>query len=168
MGGVSISHPERVVYPEDGITKADIARYYASVGDEMVAHVEGRPLSLVRCPETIEERIFMRHTRAWGPTTLRRVAIPEKHKIGEYLVADTPDAVVGLAQMGIVEIHTWNSTDRDLERPSRVVMDLDPDESLPWSRVRDAALVVRSALEANGLASFVKTTGGKVEFPRFR
>jgi bifunctional non-homologous end joining protein LigD len=89
------------------------------------------------------------------------VRIREKTKIGEYLVADSAAALVGLAQMGVIEIHTWNSTDDHLEQPDRIVFDLDPGPAVAWRDVVGAARLVRSALEAVELRSFVKTTGGR-------
>ncbi|WP_438018847.1 DNA polymerase ligase N-terminal domain-containing protein [Sorangium sp. So ce315] len=95
------------------------------------------------------------------PSALRRVTIQEKTKLGEYLVADSAEALVSLAQMGILEIHTWNSTVSRLERSDRVVFDLDPDPSVSLERVIAAALLLRERLAALDLESFVKTTGGK-------
>jgi bifunctional non-homologous end joining protein LigD len=89
------------------------------------------------------------------------VRIREKTKVGEYLVADTLEALVSLAQMGIVEIHTWNSTDGDIERPNRLVLDLDPGPRVTWPQVAAAATLVRDALQSLGLASWAKTTGGR-------
>ncbi|WP_437679222.1 non-homologous end-joining DNA ligase [Sorangium sp. So ce131] len=162
VAGVRLSHPDRVLYPEQGITKRELALYYASIAEHMVPHVQDRPLTLVRCPEGTEsECVYMKHGRAWGPSALRRVMIQEKTKTGEYLVADSAEALVSLAQMGILEIHTWNSTVSRLEQPDRVVFDLDPDPSVPWERVVAAALLLRERLEELDLESFVKTTGGK-------
>jgi bifunctional non-homologous end joining protein LigD len=103
----------------------------------------------------------MKHSQVWAPAALRRVRIQEKTKIGEYLIADDIDGVVGLVQMGVLEIHTWNSTFDDLERPNRIVFDFDPGHAVPWPLVVRAARTVRRALEALDLESFVKTTGGK-------
>lgn len=159
---VGISHPDRVVYPAPRLTKLDIARYYASIARWIVPHVAGRPLTLVRCPEGIQrDCFFMKHSQVWAPAALRRVRIQEKTKVGEYLIADDIDGVVGLVQMGILEIHTWNSTFAQLERPNRVVFDLDPGEEVAWTQVIRAARTVRAALTALDLVSFVKTTGGK-------
>ncbi|WP_433934590.1 non-homologous end-joining DNA ligase [Sorangium cellulosum] len=160
--GVRLSHPDKVLYPEQGITKRELARYYASIAGRMVPHVKDRPLTLVRCPEGAErECIYMKHSKVWGPSALRRVTIQEKTKAGEYLVADSAEALVSLAQMGILEIHTWNSTVSKLELPDRVVFDLDPDPSVSLERVIAAALLLRQRLDELGLESFVKTTGGK-------
>ena len=162
VGAVGISHPDRVVYPAARLTKLDIARYYASIADWIVPHVAGRPLTLVRCPEGISGGcFFMKHSQVWAPPALRRVRIQEKTKVGEYLIADDIDGVVGLVQMGILEIHTWNSRFEELERPNRVVFDLDPGDQVTWPQVVKAARAVRAVLEALDLASFVKTTGGR-------
>ncbi len=160
VAGIGISHPERVFYPADGITKLDLARYYEAIGDWIVPHVRRRPLTLLRCEGTIEHCMFLRHARAWGPSALERVRIREKHKLGEYLVANDVAGVVGLAQIDVLEIHTWNSAIDDVERPDRIVIDLDPGDGVAWPDVVAAARVVRRALDAVGLPSWVKTTGG--------
>lgn len=162
VAAVRISHPDRVVYPEPRITKVDVARYYERIADWIMPQVAGRPLTLVRCPEGIGSGcFFMKHSQVWAPEPLRRVTIQEKTKLGEYLIADTIQAVVGLVQMGVLEIHTWNSVFADVERPNRIVIDLDPGHEVPWPRVVQAAAVVRRALEALDLESFPKTTGGR-------
>src|SRR5262245_64751080 len=107
--GVRISHPDRVIYPDLGISKIQLAEYYEQIGDWILPHVAGRPLTLVHCPAGLAAPCnYLKHAKAWGPNALRRVQIQEKTKVGEYLVADTIEAVVSLAQMGIVEIQTWN------------------------------------------------------------
>ena len=160
VAGVRVSHADRVFYPDDGITKADLARYYEAVAPWMLPHVRGRPLTLVRCPETIDECAYLRHARAWGPSALERVTIREKTKLGEYLVCNDVAGLVALVQMDVLEVHTWSSTTHDLEHPDRIVIDLDPGEGVRWSVLADAALLIRARLDALGLASFVKTTGG--------
>lgn len=160
--GVRISHPDRLIYPDLGITKIQLARYYEHIADWIVPHVAGRPLTLVHCPAGLAAPcLYLKHAKARGPSALRRVKIQEKTKIGEYLVADSIEAVVSLVQMGIVEIHTWNSTMEDIERPNRIVWDLDPGPAVTWKQVVKAAGVVRSVLEALSLQSWVKTTGGR-------
>src|SRR5215212_7653242 len=98
-----LTHPDRLIYPALGFSKRDLAEYYESIARWVVPHVAGRPLMLGHCA-------YMRHAKVWGPSVLRRVRIQEKTKLGEYLVADSIEAVLGLVQMGVVEIHTWNST----------------------------------------------------------
>ena len=162
VAGVRISHPERLIYPDLGIPKIQLARYYDKIADWIVPHVSGRPLTLVHCPAGLAAPcLYLKHAKAWGPSALRRVKIQEKTKVGEYLVADSIEAVVSLAQMGIVEIHTWNSTIEDIERPNRIVWDLDPGPSVTWQQVGKAAGLVRDVLKTLGLKSWVKTTGGR-------
>jgi bifunctional non-homologous end joining protein LigD len=151
-----------VIYPAEQITKIDFARYFAAIARAVVPHVAGRPLTLVHCPQGLAGKCaYMRHTKAWGPVALRRVRIREKTKIGEYLVADDIAGVVSLVQMGMVEIHTWNATADDIERPNRIVWDLDPGPEVPWSEVVASARQVRGVLAALDLECWVKTTGGR-------
>jgi len=162
VANVAISHPDRVLYPDRKLTKLDLARYYESIAKWIIPHVEGRPLTLVRCPEGIAgDCFFMKHSKVWAPKALRRVRIKEKTKRGEYLIADDISGIVGLAQMGVLEIHTWNSVFEDVERPNRLVFDLDPGDDVEWPAVVRGARMVRDALTALKLESFVKTTGGR-------
>jgi bifunctional non-homologous end joining protein LigD len=109
-GGVRITHPDRVVYPPQGITKLDLARFYESIADWILPHLRGRPTSLVRCPEGLgEECFYQKHVGVWAPAALRRVRIREKKKVGEYLVVEDLPGLIGLVQIGILEIHTWNA-----------------------------------------------------------
>jgi bifunctional non-homologous end joining protein LigD len=160
--GVRISHPDRIIYPDLGISKLQLARYFERIGEWMLPHVAGRPLTLVHCPAGLTAPCrYLKHAKAWGPNALRRVRIQEKTKVGEYLVADSIEAVISLAQMGIVEIHTWNSTAGDVERPNRLVWDLDPGPEVTWKQVVRAGKFVRDVLATLGLTSWVKTTGGR-------
>src|SRR5205807_1565445 len=117
VAGVGISHADRVLFPAARVTKLDLARYYASIGDWILPHLADRPLTLVRCPSGIaagaakrsDDCFFMKHSKVWAPQAIRRVRIREKAKIGEYLIADSLAAVAGLVQMDILEIHTWNA-----------------------------------------------------------
>jgi bifunctional non-homologous end joining protein LigD len=162
VAGVRISHGERLLYPDPPISKIDLAHYYEQIADWVIPHVAGRPLTLVRCPTGITAPCFyMKHSKLWAPEPLRRVRVREKTKVGDYLIADTVAAIVGLAQMDVLEIHTWNSVIDDVERPNRIVMDLDPGEHVAWAQVLQAARTVRKALEALDLESYAKTTGGR-------
>ena len=160
--GVRISHPERALYPEPGITKLALAEFYESIAKWMLPHVVGRPLTLVRCPDGVTgECFFMKHSKLWAPKELRRVKIREKKKLGDYLVIESAAGIVALVQMNVLEIHTWNSTVDHLECPDRVIFDLDPGPEVKWPAVVAAARLVRSTLGKLKLESFVKTTGGK-------
>jgi bifunctional non-homologous end joining protein LigD len=150
------------MYDTPRLTKLDVARYYDTVADAMMPHVDGRPLTLVRCGEGVAKGCFyMKHSKVWSPRELTRVKIREKTKIGDYLVIESPEGIVALAQMGILEIHTWNSRHRKVEHPDRIVLDLDPGPQIAWKTVVASAKVVRALLRTIDLESFVKTTGGK-------
>ena len=151
VAGVRISHPDRVVYPDDAVTKARVARYYAAVADHILPHLRSRPAALVRCPEGLSQECFyQKHPGPWTPPSLRRVRIREKSKTDEYLVIEDAAGLVGLVQMGVLEIHTWNAQADRLESPDRLVFDLDPGADVPWAAVVTAARLVRAALEARG------------------
>jgi len=160
--GVSVSHPERVMYPDVGLTKLDLVRYVDAVGEWMLPHVAGRPLTLVFCPDGLQgECVYLKHGKTWGPRMLRRVRIREKTKVGEYMVADTVDGLVAMMQMNWLEIHTWNVTTAHLEQPDRLVIDLDPGPEVVWRDVVAAARDTRALLQSLGLETWVKTTGGR-------
>ncbi|MBV8810618.1 MAG: DNA ligase D, partial [Acidobacteriaceae bacterium] len=161
VAGVRITHPNRPLYNEIGLTKLELARYYESISDYILPHLKGRPLTLVRCPEGLaDECFYMKHSKVWAPRPLRRVSIPEKTKIGEYLVVESLPALIGLVQMDVLEIHTWNSTVDHLEQPDRIVFDLDPGPAIRWPQIIHAAFLIKSMLQKMHLQSFVKTTGG--------
>src|SRR5436309_1750902 len=127
VAGVRITHPDRVMYPEPPLTKLDVARYYERIARWMLPHVDGRPLTLVRCGEGITgDCIFMKHSKLWAPKALRRVRIQEKKKTGDYLVIESVEGLVALAQMDVLEIHTWNARVDNVEYPDRIVFDFDP------------------------------------------
>ncbi len=160
--GVSISNPQRVMYPDAGVTKLDLVRYVDTVGEWMLPHVAERPLTLVFCPDGLAgDCTYLKHGKTWGPQTLRRVNIREKTKVGEYMVADSIEGLVSMMQMNWIEVHTWNSTVDALERPNRLVFDLDPGPDVRWPQVVAAAQETREALSDLGLQSWVKTTGGR-------
>jgi len=169
VAGISLSHPERVLFPAARTTKLGLAQYYESIADWILPHLVDRPLTLVRCPTGVPasgarkgvDCIFMKHAKVWGPTAIRRERIREKTKTGEYLIADSLPALVGLVQIDVLEIHTWNSRFARVERPDRIVIDLDPGHDVGWPAVVAAAKLVRQMLAALDLASFVKTTGGR-------
>ena len=161
--GVRVTHPMRVVYRTPRITKLEVVRYYESVAARMLPHLKGRPLTLVACMNGIANGCqYLRHSKVWGPAAIRRVRIREKTKIGEYMIADTVEALLSLAQLNVLEFHTWNvDCDRDVERPNRILFDLDPGPKVTWSQVITGAKLVRKMLAALDLDSWVKTTGGR-------
>ncbi|MFP4303360.1 MAG: DNA ligase D [Rhodosalinus sp.] len=163
IAGVRITHPDRQVFPKAGCTKRDVARHYERVGERMAPLVADRPLSLVRCPDGIEgECFFQKHGRKGFPDALGRVEIEEKDGgTAEYLTAGDTAALVAAAQMGTLEFHIWGARADRLERPDRMVFDLDPDEGMGWSDIRQAAFDIRGHLREIGLDSGVLLTGGK-------
>jgi bifunctional non-homologous end joining protein LigD len=162
IAGVRVSSPHRVLFDELGLTKEGLARYYESVAEHIVPDLKGRPLSLVRCPQGPGEGCFyQKHIDKTWSDEIERVEIPEKDGFGVYAVANNVAAVVGLVQKGVIELHGWSATTRDLEKPDRMIFDLDPDPSVPWREVMAAARTTREILADLGLESFVKTTGGK-------
>jgi bifunctional non-homologous end joining protein LigD len=162
VSGVKISHPDRVIWPELGIKKIDLARYVEEIGDWLLPHVQNRPLSLVRCPDGVAGQCFyQRHlTMAVSPGNLRTVK-RERSSRGAYIYAASLDAIVSAVQNGAVEFHTWGATVPDIKHPDRITMDLDPDEALPWKLLVEGTLLTRTLLEGLGLKCFLKTTGGK-------
>ncbi len=158
---VRLSHPDRVMYPDLGLTKEGLARYYEAVGEWILPHLRGRPLTLVRCPQGYQDCFYQKHVNETVPEAITRIQIEEDGGVGTYMIADSLEAVLGLVQMGVLELHTWGSRRDRLERPDRLTFDLDPDPSVAWSQVVEAAQLTRTLLEELGLVSFVKTTGGK-------
>jgi len=156
-----LSHPDRVLYPDLGLTKEGVARYYEQVAAWIVPHLKGRPLTLVRCPQGYQECFYQKHVNETVPKAIRRIEIREDDGVGTYMIADSLEAVLGLVQMGVLELHTWGAQRDRLERPDRLTFDLDPDPSVPWAQVIEAAQLMKTLLHELGLVSFVKTTGGK-------
>jgi bifunctional non-homologous end joining protein LigD len=162
VAGVQLSHPDKVLYPEDGITKLDLARYYEDIAQWMLPHVENRLLSLVRCPQGIGHKcFFQKHPGSGISDALRRFDVQEKNEVEQHLALYDVAGLVSLVQMGVLEIHIWGSQADRHEKPDRLIFDLDPDPSVEWPAVVTAANEVRLLLEELDLVSFVKTTGGK-------
>jgi bifunctional non-homologous end joining protein LigD len=159
---VKVTHPERVIDPTTGVTKLDLARYYASVAQWLLPHLKDRPLSMLRAPVGIaEELFFQKHAENTGMPGLKehnRNLWPGHRPL---LTIDTLDALVSAAQMNVVEFHTWNSTVRRLGKPDRVIFDLDPGEGVKWGQIQEAALLVHTLLLELGLKAWLKTSGGK-------
>ncbi|HEY6079601.1 MAG TPA: DNA ligase D [Polyangiaceae bacterium] len=157
-----ITNPDKVLYPESGITKRELLDYYALVAERMLPHVENRPLTLVRAPNGIgKQTFFQKHPGKGTPAGLRSVDIREKEGKHPYSVIDDAQGLFGLVQLGALEIHTWGSRADDFEHPDVLVFDLDPDPALEYAAVIQGALTVRRIFEQAKLESFVKTTGGK-------
>jgi bifunctional non-homologous end joining protein LigD len=161
VAGVRISHPDRVVY-ESGITKLEVAEYYALVWALMEPQVSGRPLTLVRCPDGSDGGCFyQKHIETGFSPTVRKVTIREEGGAAVYPAVDSLAGLLGLVQMGTLEIHAWGSPISSVELPDTIVFDLDPGPDVAWERVSAAARRLRDILKRLDLASYVKTSGGK-------
>ncbi len=163
VGGVQISNADRQVFPGAGCTKGDIARHYERVGARMIALAGHRPLSLYRCPSGLDGQcFFQKHAGGGIPAALQRTRIEESDgDTADYVYATRPEALIAAAQMGTIEFHIWGARTDRLDRPDRLVFDLDPDEGLGWAEVQRAAFDLRDTLAGFGLRSGAIVTGGK-------
>ncbi len=162
LAGILVTHPERVIDAASGATKLDLARYYDAIAPHMVPHLDGRPIALVRAPGGIGgELFFQKHGEKISIPGI--VQLDRKYWPGhpEMLEVASREALVGAAQMNVIEMHTWNSTTKDITHPDRVIFDLDPGEGIDWATVREATALTHKMLELLGLKSFLKTSGGK-------
>ncbi len=157
---VTLSHPDKLLWPEEGLTKQALADYYRAVAPQLLRHVGGRPVSLLRAPDGIAaQTFFQRHAMPGMSPLVRRVPVPGEAR--PYVMVDSAEGLLALAQIAVLELHPWGARAEDLERPDRLVFDLDPAPALGWERVVAAAQAMRERLERLGLGAFCKTTGGK-------
>jgi bifunctional non-homologous end joining protein LigD len=162
VAGVRLTHPDRLLYPEQGISKSELARYHEAVADRILPELADRPLTLVRCPQGSQKKcFFQRHAGAGIPRQLRRVELADVEGEPAYLTADDLPALVALTQVGVLELHAWPARAERPDRPDRLILDLDPGPGVEFAEVVAAALRLREILGDLGLRSFVKTTGGK-------
>ena len=159
--GVRITHPERVIDASTGRTKLDLARYYASIAEWMLPHLKSRPASLVRAPEGVAgELFFQKHADVRTMPGVKDLpGLWEGH--GPLLEVPTAKALVAAAQMNVIEFHTWNSIKQKVDKPDRMIFDLDPGEGVAFDQVREGAQLMRALLEELGLQCWLKTSGGK-------
>lgn len=162
-GALRLTSPDKLLWPDAGITKLDLAAYLHDMADHLLPHVKGRPLSLVRCPEGSEgECFFQKHHNASTPEEIETIAIREKNGGSkDYLIIRNATGLVATAQVGALELHVWGARGDSLEKPERLVFDLDPDEGLDFDHVKAAAFELRDVLDSVGLKSFALLTGGK-------
>jgi bifunctional non-homologous end joining protein LigD len=162
VAGVRISNPQKMLWAGQGVTKADLVGYYEAVAEALLPQLRDRPLTLVRCPSGADGKCFyQKHANESVPATVPRVDIGEDDGEEPYMYVDELPALITLVQLGVLEFHVWGSRRDRLDRPDRLVFDLDPDEALPFGRVVEGAFRLRELLEELGLESFPKTTGGK-------
>jgi len=160
--GVRLTHPDRVVFPAQKITKRGLVSYYLAVAERILPHAAGRPLSLVRCPSGADgDCFFQKHASPGFPTAFKPIRIREKRSTEAYLYIEDERGLIAAVQMGVLELHLWGSHIDTLEEPDRLVFDFDPDDAVSWATVKAAARDMRDRLKALGLVSYVMATGGK-------
>jgi bifunctional non-homologous end joining protein LigD len=159
-----MTHAEKVIDRASGLTKQQLADYYDAVAEKMLPHITDRPVSLVRCPaDSTDTCFFQKHFKPGLPKGTESIDVPDKKtgRMEPYVTLSTKEALVGMAQMHVLEFHPWGARNENLELPDRLIFDLDPDESLGWEVLAGAAEEVRTRLKKLGLTSFLKGTGGK-------
>ncbi|NBJ10825.1 non-homologous end-joining DNA ligase [Microvirga arsenatis] len=162
VAGVRLTHPDRVLWEDQGLTKQELAEFYLTIADRLLPHLVDRPLTLVRCPGGAQKKCFVqRHSWAGMSDAIHRTMIPDNSGKQEALTVRDIQGVIALVQSGVLEMHVWGATLADLERPDRLIFDFDPGEGVEWPRVIEGAFSVRERLKRLELESFVKTTGGK-------
>ena len=163
VAGIRITNPSKVLFPDPGLTKHELAQYYEMVAQWMVPHIERRPLTLVRCPDGYEGECFFQKNAENTPPQVGRVHIPDPKQVEDstYLSIDHAAALVALLQMGVLEFHIWGSREQHLEQPDRIVFDLDPGPGVTYEEVLEGAFLVRDTLARLDLQSRVMLTGGK-------
>lgn len=155
-----LTHPERVIDPSHGLTKRQVADYYASVAERILPHLQARPVALVRAPDGLGGELFFQKNA--GHLKIPGMRTYPKTEVGQpVMIIDGPEALLGAVQMNTVELHTWNATDKAFDRPDRFVLDLDPDPALPWKAMVEATQLTLTLLDELGLQAFLKTSGGK-------
>ncbi len=155
-----LTHPEKLLWPEDDVTKQDLAAYYAAAAPRLLAYIAGRPISIVRAPDGITGQLFFQRHAMRGQSSLIHQVLIRSEKL-PYLMVDTPEGLAALAQLGTAEIHPWGAPVADIEHPDRLIFDLDPAPDVPFTSVIDGAKEIRERLKALGFGSVCKTTGGK-------
>lgn len=156
-----LTHPNKILYLEDKLTKQDIANYYDAIKDWIMPYIIKRPLTLVRCPNNYKECFYQKHIKAKLPIGVYSMMIKEKQTKNEYLYIKDKQGLMALPQLGVLEIHPWGCQIEEIEYPDIIVFDLDPAPNIAWRKVVKAAFQIKKILADYKLKSFVKTTGGK-------
>jgi bifunctional non-homologous end joining protein LigD len=162
LAGVRFTSPERVVFPENGVSKLELAKHYMAVADMMLPHLRSRPVTMIRCPDNYTKCFFQKHIdEAAHYEGVTAVRLKEGKGTALYATVDSLQGIIALVQLGVVEFHTPGVRRDRLDQPDRFIIDLDPDPSVSWDRVVEAAIAIRDLLAELGLKSYAKTTGGK-------
>jgi len=160
LSNLHLTHPDRVIDKTSGTSKRQVAEYYAQVADWLLPQLEHRPVALVRAPEGLDgELFFQKHA---GQLHLPKLTSYTKAQAGQAaMVLNSTESLLGAVQMNMLELHTWNATDKNFDRPDRFILDLDPDPALPWKAMLEATQLTLTLLDELGLKVFLKTSGGK-------
>jgi bifunctional non-homologous end joining protein LigD len=162
IAGVRVTHPDKVLFADQGVTKRELIEHYLSIADLILPHVANRPISLVRCPQgSGKQCFFQKHASDGFPEQFRPVRIREKSGSAQYLYIEDERGLIAAVQVGVLELHLWGCHVDDVEKPDRMIFDFDPDEGLDFAHVRAAARDMRDRLQDLGLESFPMVTGGK-------
>ncbi|MGZ5105725.1 MAG: DNA ligase D [Usitatibacter sp.] len=160
--GLKVSNPDRVIDPASKATKLDLVRYYDRIAGHMLEHLAGRPVALVRAPSGVEgELFFQKHGDTLKIPGIRELDPKLWPGHPAMLEVSSREGLVGAAQMNVIEFHTWNSTTRAIDKPDRMIFDLDPGEGITWAQLLEATALTHKMLDMLGLESFLKTSGGK-------
>lgn len=160
LGELRLTHPERIIDATRGVTKREVAEYYAAVSQWILPQLKDRPVALVRAPDGLTGELFFQKNA--GQLHIPHVLSYDKAEAGQAaMVINRADTLLGAVQMNMLELHTWNATDKDFDKPDRFVLDLDPDPALPWKAMLEATQLALTLLDELGLRVFLKTSGGK-------
>ncbi|QIB64188.1 DNA ligase D [Kineobactrum salinum] len=162
VAGIAISHPDRILDEDSGMRKVELARWYEAIADWIMPELKGRPVALLRAPEGVGgEQFFQKHMQGMAIPSLRKLDPGLDPGHAPLMEINSTRALVGAVQMGCIELHTWGATKDRIERPDRIVLDLDPDPELPWRYMIEATRLLLSVLDDLQLESWLKTSGGK-------
>ncbi len=162
LAAVHLTNPEREIFAGSGVTKLDLALYYARVGDWLLPELLHRPVTMLRCPSgQMKDCFYQRHAFSGLPPGVETIDLADEEGRAAFITVTEPKGYLALTQFGAIEFHLWGCRIEDPEHPNRLIIDLDPDVDLPWRRVCDGAEVLRERLEAMGFNVFLRTTGGK-------
>jgi bifunctional non-homologous end joining protein LigD len=161
VAGTELTHPERILYPEQGVTKLALARYYESIQEWVLPYLARRPLVLLRCPEGRHACFYQKHLGKSQAGTVPRIEIEEKGAVRYYVYVRSLADILALVQHGVLEFHAWGCQVEDIEHPDLLVFDLDPASEVAWEEVLRTARELRDRLQELGLRAFPRTTGGK-------
>ena len=162
LAAITLTNPEREIFAGSGVSKLDLAIYYARVGDWLLPELLRRPVTVFRCPTgQLKDCFYQRHAFAGLPPGVETIDLADEEERAAFITVTEPKGFLGLTQFGAIEFHLWGCHVDEPEHPDRLIIDLDPDEALPWTRVCDGAEILRERLDAMGFRPFLRTTGGK-------